>query len=96
MRQDRDRAAMRQRGALDVDTQALAAGSVDPTTRAEGPDPTLIDEWQVEPAIWNHVRRAVDDVRRLGQFVLTGSSVPPDDVARHTGRRRFLRLGCGR
>jgi hypothetical protein len=55
----------------------------------DGPVPRLIDEWQVEPGLWNHVRRAVDDRGLPGQFVLTGSSVPADDVARHTGAGRF-------
>ena len=58
----------------------------------EGPAPRLIDEWQVEPGLWNHVRRAVDDRGLPGQFVLTGSSVPADDVARHTGAGRFSLL----
>ena len=35
------------------------------------------------------MRRAVDDRGRVGQFVLTGSSVPADDVTRHTGAGRF-------
>ena len=35
------------------------------------------------------MRRAVDDRGSPGQFVLTGSSVPADDVARHTGAGRF-------
>ncbi|MGH9185827.1 MAG: ATP-binding protein, partial [Acidimicrobiales bacterium] len=51
--------------------------------------PRLLDEWQIEPGLWNHVRRAVDDRGVPGQFVLTGSSVPADDAARHTGAGRF-------
>lgn len=35
-----------------------------------GDVPRLIDEWQLEPAIWNHVRRAVGDRRLPGQFIL--------------------------
>ena len=27
---------------------------------AEGARPRLLDEWQVEPELWNQVRRAVD------------------------------------
>lgn len=57
-----------------------------------GPAPRLIDEWQLEPAIWNHVRRAVDDRRAPGQFILAGSAVPPDDITRHTGAGRIARL----
>ena len=74
---------------LDVDAQALAAARVDPSLVLDGPIPRLLDEWQVELAIWNHVRRAVDERQAAGQFILTGSSVPPDDVDRHTGAGRF-------
>lgn len=41
-----------------------------------------------EPHLWNHVRRAVDDRQAKGRFILTGSSVPPDDVTRHSGAGR--------
>jgi predicted AAA+ superfamily ATPase len=71
---------------LDVDENARRTVAVDPSLLLAGPTPRLIDEWQVEPGLWNHVRRAVDD---RGRVVLTGSSVPADDVARHTGAGRF-------
>ena len=58
----------------------------------KGPAPRLIDEWQLEPRVWNHVRRAVDDRRAVGQFILTGSAIPADDATRHTGMRRIARL----
>ena len=74
---------------LDIDTSALAAARVDPTLVLDGAVPRLLDEWQVAPAIWNHVRRAVDERRAPGQFILTGSAVPSDDVDRHTGAGRF-------
>lgn len=77
---------------LDVDQNARAAIAVDPALVLDGPTPRLIDEWQVEPAIWNHIRRAVDDRSAVGQFVLTGSAVPADDVTRHTGAGRITRL----
>ena len=54
--------------------------------------PRLIDEWQLEPAVWNHVRRAIDRRGAPGQFILTGSAVPAEDAARHTGAGRFVRL----
>ena len=44
------------------------------------------------PAIWNHVRRAVDDRQKAGQFILAGSAVPADDITRHTGAGRITRL----
>lgn len=74
---------------LDVDENARLAAAVDAGLVLDGPVPRLIDEWQVEPRLWNHVRRAVDARGEPGQFVLTGSSVPADDVARHTGAGRF-------
>ncbi|MGI8646913.1 MAG: ATP-binding protein [Acidimicrobiales bacterium] len=77
---------------LDVDDNARQAVSVDPSLVLEGPVPRLIDEWQLEPAIWNHVRRAVDDRARPGQFILAGSAVPADDITRHTGAGRITRL----
>jgi len=77
---------------LDVDANARQAAGVDPALVLDGPTPRLIDEWQLEPAIWNHVRRAVDDRRAPGQFILAGSAVPPDDITRHTGAGRITRL----
>jgi uncharacterized protein len=77
---------------LDVDTAARAAVAVDPALVLDGPTPRLIDEWQVEPALWDHVRRAVDDRGLPGQFILTGSAVPADDITRHTGAGRIARL----
>jgi predicted AAA+ superfamily ATPase len=75
---------------LDVDVNAREAALVDPSLILAGEMPRLIDEWQLEPAIWNHVRRWVDDQR--GRFILTGSAVPADDVTRHTGAARISRL----
>jgi len=77
---------------LDVDPSARAAASVDPQLILEGPTPRLLDEWQLEPGLWNHVRRAVDDRGEPGQFILTGSAVPADDVTRHTGAGRIVRI----
>jgi len=77
---------------LDVDAQALLAADVTPSVVLEGPTPRLIDEWQLAPRLWNHVRRAVDDRGKAGQFILTGSSVPSDDATRHSGAGRFSRI----
>ncbi len=77
---------------LDADRSARRAAGVDPAFLLEGETPRLIDEWQVVPEIWNHVRHAVDDRRGRGHFVLTGSAVPPDDITRHTGAGRIGRL----
>lgn len=77
---------------LDVDESARQAVEVDPRLVLDGPAPRLIDEWQIEPSIWNHIRRAVDERTEPGQFILTGSAVPADDITRHTGAGRIARL----
>ena len=77
---------------LDVDEVARRLASLEPARVLTGNAPRLIDEWQLEPAIWNHVRRAVDDRRLPAQFILTGSAVPADDATRHTGAGRLTRL----
>lgn len=77
---------------LDVDRAAQQLALIDPALLLEGDVPRLIDEWQIVPEIWNHVRRAVDDRSRPGQFVLTGSATPSDDITRHSGAGRFAYL----
>ncbi len=74
---------------LDIDIAARDAIAVDPMLVLNGDTPRLLDEWQVEPALWNFVRRMVDERQAPGQFILTGSAVPDDDVDRHTGAGRF-------
>lgn len=77
---------------LDIDEEARQTIAIDAALVLEGETPRLIDEWQVEPSIWNHIRRAVDDRARSGQFILTGSAIPADDITRHTGAGRLTRL----
>ncbi len=77
---------------LDIDDNARRMIGVDPALALEGDTPRLIDEWQLEPTLWNHVRRTVDRRSQSGQFILTGSAVPADDTTRHTGAGRFTRL----
>jgi len=75
---------------FDTDPQARAAVDIDPGLMLAGAQPRLLDEWQMAPALWNHVRRAIDDSGgRSGQYVLTGSATPNDDVAMHSGAGRF-------
>ncbi|MCE9630900.1 MAG: AAA family ATPase [Planctomycetia bacterium] len=45
---------------LDVDEQARRVADIEPSLVLDGNTPRLIDEWQVVPSIWNHVRRAMD------------------------------------
>ena len=77
---------------LDVDRVAQDMIAVNPDLVLEGETPRLIDEWQTAPVIWNHVRRAVDARPGKGHFILTGSAVPPDDITRHTGAGRIVRV----
>lgn len=66
--------------------------AVSPGLLLEGATPRLLDEWQVEPDLWNVVRHAVDDRQSPGQFILTGSAVPRHDPVRHSGAGRFIHL----
>lgn len=77
---------------LDVDEAAFELARLDPSLVLDGPTPRLIDEWQTEPRIWNAVRRAVDDRRVPGQFLLTGSATPAPDARRHSGAGRMARV----
>ena len=63
-----------------------------PSALLSGETPRLIDEWQVTPVIWNAVRFAVDKRRERGQFILTGSVVPPQFDDMHTGTGRISRV----
>ncbi len=74
---------------FDEDEAARSLVALDPTALFSGEPPILFDEWQLEPAIWNRVRRQVDDRGEPGQFILTGSATPRDNTNRHSGAGRF-------
>jgi predicted AAA+ superfamily ATPase len=63
-----------------------------PSLLLKGEAPRLIDEWQVAPVIWDAIRFQVDQRSEKGQFILTGSAVPPENVTAHTGTGRISRL----
>lgn len=70
--------------------QYLEMAEINPQRLLEGAVPRLIDEWQLAPKLWDAVRHEVDHRDELGQFILTGSSVPPSDKdIYHTGTGRF-------
>lgn len=75
---------------LDLEPQLRQLAELDPSLILGEPHerPRLIDEWQTAPAIWNHVRRAVDISGAPGQFILTASARPPGDITRHSGGSR--------
>jgi len=63
-----------------------------PSLLLRGERPLLLDEWQDAPQMWDAVRFAVDREKLPGQFILTGSSVPSDDVKAHSGTGRIARV----
>jgi predicted AAA+ superfamily ATPase len=63
-----------------------------PSLLLKGESPRLIDEWQMSPVLWDAVRFEVDKRGLAGQFILTGSAVPADNVTAHTGTGRFARI----
>ena len=74
------------------DSNILMA-KVDPYILLDGEAPRLIDEWQIAPTLWDAVRFMVDQKGEAGQFILTGSSVPPDmKEVRHSGAGRIARM----
>jgi uncharacterized protein len=73
----------------DRDQSVRLALDVAPHKLLEGATPRLIDEWQVVPKIWDHIRHEVDARRAVGQFILTGSSSPEEQAKLHSGSGRF-------
>ena len=73
---------------------ALETLQIVPMKLLEGAVPRLVDEWQTIPEIWDMVRSEVDKRGEMGQFVLTGSSVPvEDEKRRHSGNGRYAWIG---
>ncbi|MDR2723225.1 MAG: DUF4143 domain-containing protein [Cellulomonadaceae bacterium] len=54
--------------------------------------PVLIDEWQLHPPVWDRVKKAVDDDRSGGQFLLAGSANVPAGTRIHSGAGRIISL----
>ena len=90
----------------DPDTlnQNLALARTNISRLLAGATPRLIDEWQIAPQFWDAVRNEVDVRQEDGQFILTGSAVPPkprkdekgepieEGQIHHTGTGRIARL----
>ena len=78
---------------LDVDPGSRALVTAASEVLFDQEPPILFDEWQIEPTLWDLVRRQVDDRSPVkGQFILTGSSTPNDDARRHSGAGRISTL----
>lgn len=70
--------------------QNLDMAKLSPLRLLKGDVPRLIDEWQLAPSLWDAVRYEVDRRGEMGQFILTGSAVPPDTRGMtHSGTGRF-------
>lgn len=76
---------------LDRNTAEVNLAKMEPASALAGEKPRLIDEWQEIPQIWNEVRHAVDEAGAgtKGQFILTGSATPDDELKRHSGAGRI-------
>jgi predicted AAA+ superfamily ATPase len=70
----------------------LAMADTKPSLLLEGESPLLLDEWQMAPVIWDAVRFAVDKRGLQGQFILTGSATPGDNITAHSGTGRIARM----
>ncbi|MCQ4621465.1 ATP-binding protein [Corynebacterium sp. CCUG 71335] len=77
---------------VETDPAVLLAMETDPRLLLEGETPRLIDEWQIEPRLWDFARHAIDDRQAKGQFIFTGSTAPGAGATRHSGAGRFARL----
>ena len=73
--------------------QYLQMADINPSQLLKGEVPRLIDEWQLAPKLWDAVRFEVDQRDDFGQFILTGSAVPPESAQiSHTGTGRITSL----
>jgi len=70
----------------------LKVADTKPSLLLKGETPRLIDEWQIAPVLWDAVRFKVNESNEAGQFILTGSAVPLDDVLKHTGTGRIVKI----
>ena len=85
--------SMLELGDSSVLANSQVALQVNPSILTSGESPRLIDEWQSIPQLWDIVRSEVDKRQAFGQFILTGSSVPPNqDVIHHSGTGRIGRV----
>jgi predicted AAA+ superfamily ATPase len=76
----------------DQSASYLALADTKPSLLLTGSTPRLVDEWQMAPVLWDAVRFEVDKRNELGQFILTGSAIPNDNVTAHTGTGRISRI----
>lgn len=74
---------------FDTDPNARALLGLNPDELFDQETPILFDEWQRAPEIRDQVRRHVDDLRRRGLYILTGSATPRYERDLHSGAGRI-------
>ena len=74
----------------DPRSRASVAANYDLVTQLD--PPVFVDEWQLEPQVWDRVRQAVDDDPSGGQFLLAGSAGVAPGVRIHSGAGRIVSL----
>ncbi len=79
------------KNAIDVDVIRKSLQTKVSAFYLKGESPRLIDEWQSVPEIWDEVRFIVDHDSDM-RYILTGSSVVPEESILHSGIGRISRV----
>ncbi len=74
---------------VDRDENVSTLMETSPKRLLVGETPRLIDEWQLQPNLWNYIRHEVDERQKSAQFILTGSANPEEEAKMHSGAGRF-------
>jgi predicted AAA+ superfamily ATPase len=74
---------------VDRDENVSVLMDTSPKRLLVGETPRLIDEWQIQPNLWNYIRHEVDERQKTAQFILTGSANPEETAKMHSGAGRF-------
>ncbi len=74
---------------VDRDENVSVLMDTSPKRLLVGETPRLIDEWQIQPNLWNYIRHEVDERQKSAQFILTGSANPEETAKMHSGAGRF-------
>ncbi|MCB1030219.1 MAG: ATP-binding protein [Acidimicrobiales bacterium] len=77
---------------LDRPAEAAAFEADPDAALARMDEPILLDEWQAVPGVLAAVKRAVDDDRRPGRFLLTGSVRADLEAQTWPGTGRLVRI----
>lgn len=68
---------------------SIKTAEINPAAVLLGEYPRLIDEWQMVPDIWNHIKSNLDIDYQFGKYLLTGSTTPAD-------KSKIYHSGAGR